>query len=232
MLAAIFSLLFQSTFISDGLVEYMTFIRGGIVVGGQMVKQHLKIVFSNLNVAQPPSKEVDAEEGMINDAPTIQKDVVLGAVRSLEICEELCSTRLERRVHAALMTIARSLVVSSTHGLLHPAGLKQLTSRLTNNSISQTPRDVWSLCDANDTYGVPHFHITHLTICANLQDSASTFRRITTGYESGCFESSNASSHLSGEGDWKGGDRRVVDFFAPRCGSRSVKEVLCLDEVG
>lgn len=117
MLAAIFSLLFQSTFISDGLVEYMTFIRGGIVVGGQMVKQHLKIVFSNLNVAQPPSKQVDAEEGLINDAPKIQEDVVLGAVKSLEICEELCSTRLERRVHGALITIARSLVISSTHGL-------------------------------------------------------------------------------------------------------------------
>lgn len=119
MLAAIFSLLFQSTFISDGLVEYMTFIRGGIVVGGQMVKQHLKIVFSNLNVAQPPVKEGDTSkefEGIINNAPSIQEEVILGAIKSLEICAQLCSTKLERRVHAALVDTASSLAISSSHG--------------------------------------------------------------------------------------------------------------------
>ena len=115
MLASIFSLLFQSTFIGDGLVEYMTFIRGAIVVGGQMVKQHLKIVFSNMNVAQPPGKPKE-DEGMINDAPIIQREVVLGSMQSLDICAELCGTRLERRVLNSLMEIARSLVISSTHG--------------------------------------------------------------------------------------------------------------------
>lgn len=114
MLATILSLIFQSTFIADGLVEYMTFIRGSIVVSKQMGMQGLAIIFKTDESRMPEPKGM----GEIDRAPKLQPDVIRGAIESLDLCEVLCKTDLERRVWTTVWEAAGLLEHSSSQGKL------------------------------------------------------------------------------------------------------------------
>jgi hypothetical protein len=112
MLATCFSLLFQSTLIDDGLVEYMTFIRGTFVIGSQMRFKQMRFLFD-----QPFKQEqLKESEATNNNAPMIQQDVVLGAYRSFGKFQHLCQTKLETEVYAALFNVVCSLITSSRDG--------------------------------------------------------------------------------------------------------------------
>jgi hypothetical protein len=108
MLATCFSLLFQSTLIDDGLVEYMTFIRGTIIIGSQMRFKQMRFLFDQLF----KDKQLEQSEAVNNDAPMIQQDVVLGAYQSLEKFQHLCQTKLETEIYAVLFNVAHSLITS------------------------------------------------------------------------------------------------------------------------
>jgi len=112
MLATCFALLFQSTLIDDGLVEYMTFIRGTIIIGSQMGLKQMRFLFGQ----HVEDKQVEQREAVNNDAPMIQQDVVFGAHQSFEKFQHLCQTKLETEVYAVLFNIPRSLITSSGDG--------------------------------------------------------------------------------------------------------------------
>jgi hypothetical protein len=112
MLATCFVLLFQSTLIEDGLVEYMTFIRGTLAVGIQMGSKRMKFLFQNL-FGDEGLKHIDSA---ISASPLIRSEVVESACRSFERFQHLCQSKIEIEVYTILFGIAQSLRRSSREG--------------------------------------------------------------------------------------------------------------------
>ncbi len=116
MLATCFSLLFQSTLIADGLVEYMTFMRGTIVLLTQMCGLRMRVLFDRTEEYQGLQPE---NPGILvpNDGPIIHPEIVAGACKSFEKFEGLCTTDCEIMLYNALYDIACSLHTASAAGL-------------------------------------------------------------------------------------------------------------------
>jgi len=113
MLATCFALVFQSVLIDDGLAEYMTFIRGTIVVGIQMGMKRMNILFHHLFGDQ----SVEKIDPYMKAASLIDPDLVRAALRSLEKIRPLCNSRLEIEVYGMLLSTARALITSSRDGM-------------------------------------------------------------------------------------------------------------------
>lgn len=112
MLATCFALVFQSTLIDDGLVEYMTFIRGTISVSVQMGMKKMKFLFLHLF----GSSGLDQIDSALSEIPLIKAEVVASCCRSFDRFEHLCQSAVEREIWSNLVDIARSLRVSSRDG--------------------------------------------------------------------------------------------------------------------
>lgn len=102
MLATVMTLLAQSPFLADGLLEYLSLIRGTKVISEQMYKQRLTILFTN---GTPPVKH----GGQVSYKPLLDPQVTRAGVRSFETVFALCQTRLQIKVCKILMKTARSL---------------------------------------------------------------------------------------------------------------------------
>ncbi|KAF7918135.1 uncharacterized protein EAE97_011906 [Botrytis byssoidea] len=109
MLATCFILLFQSTLISDGLVEYMTFIRGTIAIATYMGSQQIAFIFRELWGNQ----EVNSMDSALKQTPLIHGEFAKSACRSIENLFPLCKSQGQLDMYGALLITARSLVTSS-----------------------------------------------------------------------------------------------------------------------
>lgn len=112
MLATCFALLFQSVLLSDGLAEYMTFIRGTVAVGIQMGMKGMRVVFDQLF----HGRQLEIVDPAITKAPLVAPHLVRAALRSLEKVAPLCKSEVEIKVYGMLLTTARALVTSSRDG--------------------------------------------------------------------------------------------------------------------
>jgi len=83
------------------------------VVSTQMGKQGLQMLFSD---GKGVKGTEDVDEGLILDAPLLDRIVTKRAVSSLEMLESLCCGKLERTVWEILIGAARSLERSSQGG--------------------------------------------------------------------------------------------------------------------
>ena len=110
MIATCFSLLFQSTLINDGLVEYMTFIRGVVVVSMHMGQRRIGFLFDHLF----DQAEVVASE--LTESPLIDPEHARGACRSLELICPLIQNPKEKEYYGYLLAAARALFTSSQDG--------------------------------------------------------------------------------------------------------------------
>lgn len=120
MLATCFSLLFQSVLLEDGLLEYMTFIRGATTVGYQMGIKQQRILFEKLFDQAEIPEPVD---NLMMAAPLVHPKLVRKALDSLERVEPLCQHPVEIEVYRMLYEIARSLITSSRDGKPAPIRL-------------------------------------------------------------------------------------------------------------
>lgn len=112
MLATCYNLFVQSTLIDDGLAEYMTFIRGCIIIGLQMLAKDMKFLFHSMwgdeNIASlSPS---------LKDAPLIDAYHVKAACTSLAGFNHLCVRKAEIEMYRLLLGVARALFTSSQDG--------------------------------------------------------------------------------------------------------------------
>ncbi|CAG8972413.1 hypothetical protein HYALB_00001101 [Hymenoscyphus albidus] len=107
MLAACFSLLFQSVLLEDGLLEYMTFIRGTVTVGFQMgVKRH-RVLFEQ---AFEQTEIPESIDNLMLAAPLVHPILVRKALNSLERLQPLCDHPVEIEMFKMLHEVARSLI--------------------------------------------------------------------------------------------------------------------------
>lgn len=110
MIATCFSLLFQSTLIDDGLVEYMTFIRGVLVVSMHMGQKNIGFLFEHMfDQAQVVASE-------LTDSPLIDPELAGRACRSLEQLSPLVKNPREVEFYGYLLSTARALFTSSQDG--------------------------------------------------------------------------------------------------------------------
>ena len=111
MIATCFSLLFQSTLIDDGLVEYMTFIRGVVVVSMHMGQRDIGFLFNHMF----DQAEIVLEE--LTESPLIDPDHARRACRSLELLFPLIQNTREKEYYGYLLSAARALFTSSGDGM-------------------------------------------------------------------------------------------------------------------
>ncbi|KAI9158433.1 Sterol uptake control protein 2 [Paramyrothecium foliicola] len=109
MIAACFALTFQSVGFEDGLAEFMTFVRGIVVVGMHMMFKGIKPLFSNLMQQEQDSILGPVMEGL----PLAQKGWADAAVESIGNLQPLCIGPLESDYQPRLMEIAQKLYTSS-----------------------------------------------------------------------------------------------------------------------
>ncbi|KAH7321107.1 hypothetical protein B0I35DRAFT_477623 [Stachybotrys elegans] len=109
MVATCYALTFQSVSMEDGLAEYMTFIRGIVIVGFQMMFKGMKPLFSNM-VGQ---EQHAVMEPLMESLPLIEKGWADAAKESIERLRPLCATPVETQYQEALMAIVEQLYISS-----------------------------------------------------------------------------------------------------------------------
>jgi hypothetical protein len=120
MLATCFVLLFQSVLLEDGLVEYMSFMRGIIAVCIHMGTRNVKFLFANM------LEQTGIVQASLQEAPLINPELPRGACRSLERFATLIENPREIEYFECLLSMARNLFTSSADGkrTAHPSPIK------------------------------------------------------------------------------------------------------------
>jgi hypothetical protein len=140
LVATCFALTFQSVSLEDGLAEYMTFIRGIVIVGIQMMFKSIKPLFSNLFDSNQDEVLAPYMEGL----PLIQKGWAETAVESIANLAPLCTRQVEIEYHEQLMTISSHLLTNSFEGKLIIISAVTLTITLTCPFLLQHTRPIRS----------------------------------------------------------------------------------------
>lgn len=112
MLATCYALLFQSVLIDDGLSEFMSFLRGILVVASNMGCKRMKFLFHSFL----GSEQFAMMEPHLDGAPGLNPELVDAACRSLEAFSSLCQQNYEKIYHDTLLKTARALFTSSREG--------------------------------------------------------------------------------------------------------------------
>ena len=112
LLATCWVLQYQSLLIDEGLAEYLTFVRGCVLVPLYMAGQDLKFLFKNLL----SDEEMQKMRLSLQDLPAINVRDLDAAYTSLEGLKPLCVREVDKRVQERLMEILRKFYLSSCDG--------------------------------------------------------------------------------------------------------------------
>ncbi|EFY95418.1 Zn(2)-Cys(6) zinc finger domain protein [Metarhizium robertsii] len=110
LVAACFALTFQSLSLEDGLAEYITFIRGIVIVGVQMVFKGIKPIFEQL---LDEDWQDEVMEPYLRDLPLIQRGWAAAAIQAISNLRPLCVEPVEVEYCEQLLGIAEKLNVNS-----------------------------------------------------------------------------------------------------------------------
>jgi hypothetical protein len=116
MLATCFILLYQSAMIDDGLAEYLTFVRGCVLIPIQMGGKHLKFLFQNILTED----EIEKSRPYLQDMPAVDLTSVDAAYASVEALAPLCEREQEKNMQRSLLELVRSFYISSSDGTKLP----------------------------------------------------------------------------------------------------------------
>jgi len=112
LLATCYALTFQSVSLDDGLVEYMTFIRGIVIVGMQMMFRKIQPIFSTL--FEESQDEILGP--LMQGLPLIRKGWTDAAMEAISALRPLCVEPVEVEYQEKLLDIAQKLYTSSWTG--------------------------------------------------------------------------------------------------------------------
>ncbi|OHE91005.1 C6 zinc finger protein [Colletotrichum orchidophilum] len=108
LIATCFALTFQSVTFEDGMAEYMTFIRGILIIGTQMYIKGIKPIFINL-MGQDSSAVLEPK---MADLPLIRSEWADGAVEAIGGLRGLCRDVVEIEYFDLLLEMATKLHTS------------------------------------------------------------------------------------------------------------------------
>lgn len=109
MMAACFALTFQSVLLDDGMVEYMTFIRGVIIVAMRMYVQGAKLLLGEYLGA----RQEEVLQPFMEQVPLIEQSWATAAVAAIELLEPLCQHPIRKQYHEKILDMAEQLQISS-----------------------------------------------------------------------------------------------------------------------
>ncbi|KFY42621.1 hypothetical protein V495_04414 [Pseudogymnoascus sp. VKM F-4514 (FW-929)] len=109
MLATCYTLVFQSALIADGFPEYMSFIRGCMVVAWQMGVKQLTFLFQGIL----SDEQLERMGPHLKGAADIDPVLTNGAIGSLEACRPLVMKDAEMAFHQCLLEIVQAVQISS-----------------------------------------------------------------------------------------------------------------------
>jgi len=114
LMATCFALTLQSVALDDGMVEYMTFIRGIIIVAIQMYIKGAKLLFGQMlgDAAK------DALQPYMAELPLVEQSWVDGAAGAIQALRPLCQNDTEIRYWELILAMTDQLRVSSWEGYL------------------------------------------------------------------------------------------------------------------
>ncbi|KAK0732647.1 hypothetical protein B0T21DRAFT_443843 [Apiosordaria backusii] len=114
LMATCFTLTYQSTLLDDGMAEYMTFVRGVVIVSIAMFSRGKRLMFGEL--LQPQHSNSLLEPHM-RQLPLVKKEWVDGAVNAIKHLERIVPRQgTQRRYWELLLNMAESLYRSSWEG--------------------------------------------------------------------------------------------------------------------
>jgi hypothetical protein len=116
MLATCYVLLFQSVLLEDGLAEYMSFIRGCVLIAQNMGCKRMKFLFHSFLGTDSLAKM----DPHLKEGPEVNPGPVGAGCKSLEAFEPLCQRDYEKEFHGSLLKTARALYTSSRNGKKPP----------------------------------------------------------------------------------------------------------------
>jgi hypothetical protein len=114
LMATCFALTFQSVLLDDGMVEYMTFIRGVIIVGIQMYIKGARLLFGQFL----GEGQVELLRPIMEQVPLVNGEWARGAMEAIDGLEGLCRGEVERGYWERLKGMAVGLEVNSWIGEL------------------------------------------------------------------------------------------------------------------
>jgi hypothetical protein len=116
LIAACFALTFQSVALDDGIAEYMTFIRGIMIVGMHMWIKGIKPIFSNM-IGQDSANTLAPHMEIL---PLLPREWADGAITAIESLRALCQAPVEIEYGDIILEMARNLRESSFEGIPLP----------------------------------------------------------------------------------------------------------------
>jgi hypothetical protein len=126
MLATCYSLVFQSALMEDGLVEFMTFVRGVVLVAANMGARRMRFLFHSMLMPE----QLQKMDPYLQGAPEISPQPINAAVKSLEAFGHLCVRESEKCFHALLVKVAQALYTSSRDGTMSLIPTKEVANIL------------------------------------------------------------------------------------------------------
>jgi hypothetical protein len=119
LMATCFALAFQSVQLDDGMVEYMTFIRGIIMTAIQMWCKGTKFMFHNFF----QEDQIAILKPLMEQVPVINKEWTDMAVTGIQALRPLCKHPVEIEHHGLILKIAETLYTSPFAGERHKSFL-------------------------------------------------------------------------------------------------------------
>ncbi|KAI1329320.1 hypothetical protein F5Y16DRAFT_418183 [Xylariaceae sp. FL0255] len=114
MLATCYALSFQSVYLNDGLVEFMTFCRGIVIVAIQIYTQGAKFLLPVVS----GQEELNTLQPLIECLPLPRQEWLDMGVASFAALQHLCQQQVEIEYHGYLMDITNTLYTSATNAWL------------------------------------------------------------------------------------------------------------------
>lgn len=112
LVATCFALTFQSVSLDDGMAEYMTFIRGIVIVGMQIMFRGMKPIFSTLFMEGQEELLAPVMESL----PLIQRGWADSAMEAISRLRPLCVEPVEVEYQEKLINIVQKLYTNSYEG--------------------------------------------------------------------------------------------------------------------
>ncbi|KAH8677410.1 C6 zinc finger protein [Xylariales sp. PMI_506] len=108
LMATCFALTFQSVMLDDGMAEYMTFIRGIMIVAIQMYCKNAKFMFKNFL----GEDQMALLKPLMEQVPSMNTEWIDMAVNGIRALQPLCKHPVEIEYHNMLVDMAEALYTS------------------------------------------------------------------------------------------------------------------------
>lgn len=112
MLATCYNLSFQSALLQDAFSEYMTFIRGIVLVSVHLGTNHMRFMFKNMM----EDKQLEIMGPYLDLQAVIGRDVAAAAFLSMNTILPFCRQQFELSFHERLLGLVRGLSSSAREG--------------------------------------------------------------------------------------------------------------------